>query len=138
MWVEPIQGLGIPTVGDMNKEWVDYVIDLEGLDLADRFFIGFRYRSTRGMNTTTVYYVDDFSWGRSDLPFIRTDLRELQISATLNTDSYSEAVTVTGLNLGEEIKVSITGPHSSKFTPDVTVLPAEGGEVKFKFNSTEE
>ena len=138
VWIEPVQGLGIPTVGDMNKEWVDYVIDLEGLDLADRFFIGFRYRSTRGMNTTTVYYVDDFSWGRPDQLFIRTDLRELQISATLNTDSYSEAVKVSGLNLDEEIKVSITGSHASKFTTDVSVLPAEGGEVIVKFNSPDE
>ena len=90
------------------------------------------------MNTTTVYYVDDFSWGRPDQLFIRTDLRELQISATLNTDSYSEAVKVSGLNLDEEIKVSITGPHASKFTTDVSVLPAEGGEVIVKFNSPDE
>lgn len=138
VWTEAIQGLNIPAVADMNKEWVDYVIDLEGQDLADIFFIGFRYRSTRGQNTTTVYYVDDFSWGRGDLPFIRTDLKELAFNAIQNQDSHSETVSVKGLNLTEDIKVSITGQHASKFTPSVETLPAEGGDVHVKFNSPDE
>lgn len=76
MYVQPIDGLNIPASPDKNEEWVPYTIDLKGLDLADVFFIGFRFNSSRGAESTTSYYIDDFSWGQTNVPLIRPNIRE--------------------------------------------------------------
>ncbi|MCM1067864.1 MAG: hypothetical protein NC418_09865 [Muribaculaceae bacterium] len=137
VYIEPIGGLNIPSTSDYNKEWIDYVLDLDGLELADAFFIGFSYSAPRGKNFPAVYYVDDFSWGRTDIPFIRTDLKELNYVNTAGTLESRMSVNVQGLNLGKEIAVSTVGAHASKFTPSHTTLPAEGGTVHIDFASTE-
>ena len=82
MYVQPIDGLNIPASPDKNEEWVPYTIDLKGLDLADVFFIGFRFNSTRGAESTTSYYIDDFSWGQTNVPLIRPNIREGSFKAT--------------------------------------------------------
>lgn len=63
VWIESIKGLNIPVQSDYNGEWIDYVVNLETQDLADVFFIGFRFTSTRGSDNSAIYYIDDVTWG---------------------------------------------------------------------------
>lgn len=136
-YIEPIGGLDIPAIADYNDEWIPYTIDLEGQDLADVFFIGFRFTSTRGKNSSAVYYVDDFSWGRTDLPFIRPAVTEHELYAVQGQEYSSDEIAVTGLNLTNGISLSITGPNASKFSVTPETLPAEGGNIRVKFLSDE-
>ncbi len=132
LYIEPLGGLNIPATADYNGEWTDYVVDLEGLDLADAFFIGFSYSASRSKDFPAVYYLDDFSWGRADIPFIRTDLKT--VTFTRNGSDFDDVeINVSGLNLTEEIAVSVSGQHAANFTTDLAALPAEGGKVKVSF-----
>lgn len=128
--------LTFPASPDLNGDWQDYVIDLEGLDLADVFFVGFRFQGERGRNSSVVFNVDDFSWGRSDLAFIRVDSPRLAMEAAQN-ETAQEEVTVTGLNLNESIALSLEGANPSKFSLSHETLPAEGGKFTLSFTSEE-
>lgn len=128
--------LTFPASPDLNGDWQDYVIDLEGLDLADVFFVGFRFQGERGRNSSVVFNVDDFSWGRSDLAFIRVDTPRLALEAAQNETAQHE-ITVTGLNLTESIALSLEGTNPSKFSLSHETLPAEGGKFTLSFASEE-
>lgn len=138
VYAEPINGLNIPASSDYNGEWQNYVIDLKGLDIADKFFIGFGFTSMRGHESSTIYYIDDFSWGRADIPFIRIDQPYLDIEATINQQASSLPVTVEGLNLTGEISLTVTGANASKFSVETATLPAEGGTFNVNFTSDTE
>lgn len=135
VWAEEFSGIGIPVGSDANNSWYDFVIDLKGMPIADKFFIAFGYTSVRGKDTSTTYLLDDFTWGRGDLPFIRPSHRELAIDGTINNETISEEVTVEVLNLSKPISLKMTGAHASKFTVEPAELPAEGGTFKVHFNS---
>ena len=135
VWAEEFSGIGIPVGSDANNSWYDFVIDLKGMPIADKFFIAFGYTSVRGKDTSTTYLLDDFTWGRGDIPFIRPSHRELAIDGTINKETISEEVTVEGLNLSKPISLKMTGAHASKFTVEPAELPAEGGTFKVHFNS---
>lgn len=135
VWAEEFTGIGIPVGSDANNSWYDFVIDLKGMPIADKFFIAFGYTSVRGKDTSTTYLLDDFTWGRGDIPFIRPSHRELSIDGTINNETISEEVTVEGLNLSKPISLKMTGAHASNFTVEPAELPAEGGTFKVHFNS---
>lgn len=135
VYAEPINGLDIPASADYNGEWRDYVLDLKGLDLADKFFIGFGFASMRGHDSSTMYFIDDFSWGRDDIPFIRLDQPYLDMEAVVNTSATSRSISVEGLNLSGPISLSVTGANASKFTVEPQTLPAQGGTFTVSFSS---
>ena len=137
-FMEPLQGLDIPFISDENNEWRDYVIDFDGQNLADVFFIGFRLKSYRGRNNSQTYYVDNVSWGRTDLPQVKADTRQLTYEAGLDATVTSPTINVIGLNLTDDIKIKVSGPDASFFTPSVTTLPAEGGALTLESTFTEE
>ncbi|MDO4512363.1 MAG: hypothetical protein Q4B68_11180, partial [Bacteroidales bacterium] len=137
MYVEPIQGLNIPCTPDMNEEWVPYTIDLKGLDLADTFFIGFRFNSSRGTESTTSYFVDDFTWGQTNVPLIRTSIRQGTFNATAGVTATSPEITVEGTALSSDINLSLYGAHKSYFTLSTTTLPAAGGQFTLDFLNSE-
>lgn len=123
-----------PAASDYNDEWQEYVVDLEGLDLEDVFFVGFNFDSTRGRDNSTVYYVDDVTWGRDDVLFIRPSqtLHEYTVKTGVPvTNTYS----VTGLNLTAPIKLHMVGSHAANFTLSTEELPAEGGSFDVTFNT---
>lgn len=123
-----------PAASDYNNEWQEYVVDLEGLDLEDVFFVGFNFDSTRGRDNSTVYYVDDVTWGRDDVLFIRPSqtLHEYTVKTGVPvTNTYS----VTGLNLTAPIKLHMVGSHAANFTLSTEELPAEGGSFDVTFNT---
>lgn len=130
-------GSDIPTGQDASGEWREYVIDLEGLDLADTFFIGFHYLSYAGANSPESYYVDDFSYGDTTRPFIRIDKQQVSTVGKVGETTPLETITVTGLNLSEPIKVSLEGAHKAMFHGHAEELPAAGGELNFKYSPTD-
>lgn len=138
MYVEPIQGLNIPCAADQNGEWVPYTIDLKGSDLADTFFIGFRFNSNRGTESTTSYFVDNFTWGQTNVPLIRTSVRELVFPATIGQQATSPEIGVEGMALTAPISLSLYGADKDKFTLSATSLPAEGGKFTLDFIHSEE
>lgn len=137
MYVQPIDGLNIPASPDKNEEWVPYTIDLKGLDLADTFFIGFRFNSSRGAESTTSYYIDDFSWGQTNVPLIRPNIREGSFKATAGKKASSPDIEIEGIALTSDIKISLYGAHKGFFTLSTTTLPAAGGKFNLDFLNTE-
>lgn len=137
MYVQPIDGLNIPASPDKNEEWVPYTIDLKGLDLADVFFIGFRFNSSRGTESTTSYYIDDFSWGQTNVPLIRPNIREGSFKATAGKKATSPDIEIEGIALTNDIKISLYGAHKGFFTLSTTTLPAAGGKFNLDFLNTE-
>lgn len=137
MYVQPIDGLNIPASPDKNEEWVPYTIDLKGLDLADVFFIGFRFNSSRGTESTTSYYIDDFSWGQTNVPLIRPNIREGSFKATAGKKATSPDIEIEGIALTSDIKISLYGAHKEFFTLSTTTLPAAGGKFNLDFLNTE-
>ena len=137
MYVQPIDGLNIPASPDKNEEWVPYTIDLKGLSLADVFFIGFRFNSSRGAESTTSYYIDDFSWGQTNVPLIRPNIREGSFKATAGKKATSPDIEIEGIALTSDIKISLYGAHKGFFTLSTTTLPAAGGKFNLDFLNTE-
>lgn len=137
MYVQPIDGLNIPASPDKNEEWVPYTIDLKGLDLADTFFIGFRFNSSRGAESTTSYYIDDFSWGQTNVPLIRPNIRQGSFKATAGKKATSPDIEIEGIALTSDIKISLYGAHKGFFTLSTTTLPAAGGKFNLDFLNTE-
>lgn len=137
MYVQPIDGLNIPASPDKNEEWLPYTIDLKGLDLADVFFIGFRFNSSRGAESTTSYYIDDFSWGQTNVPLIRPNIREGSFKATAGKKATSPDIEIEGIALTSDIKISLYGAHKGFFTLSTTTLPAAGGKFNLDFLNTE-
>lgn len=133
-----IQGIDIPVGADNNGAWRSFVIDLDGMDIADTFFIGFHYLSTRGRNTSTVYYVDDFAWGSTSTPFIRVDKTVATGSGLVGTTSKIADFTVTGLNLNDKITLGFNGADKANFSLSTEELPAEGGTFAVNYTPAEE
>lgn len=128
-----ISGLNIPATAEENGTWARYILDTENWQLDDEFYIAFILTGTRGKENAATYFVDDFSWGRQDVPFIRLSHQILEQEAEPNVEHNSEFITVKGFNLNDPIKVSVSGTHGANFTPSVTQLPAEGGQLNLKF-----
>lgn len=137
MFVAPIEGFNMPNMQDQSGEWQEYHIDLTGQNIADVFFMGFRFKSTRGRANSVTYYIDDVSYGRTDLAVIRPSLTQLAFTATAGKDAVSNEITVTGNNLAEPIKLSLGGPNKSRFKLSTTQLPVTGGSFMVSFNSDE-
>ena len=53
---------------DLNDEWQEFHVDLANQNIEDVFFMGFRFKSMRGSSHSAVYYVDDVTYGRTDVP----------------------------------------------------------------------
>lgn len=127
MFVAPVEGFTMPNTEDQSGEWQEYHIDLTGQNIADVFFMGFRFKSTRGRTNSATYYIDDVSYGRTDLAVIQPSLRQLVFTSTVGKDAVSEEVTVTGNNLAEPIKLTLGGANKSKFKLSTSQLPITGG-----------
>ncbi|MGN1251733.1 MAG: T9SS type A sorting domain-containing protein, partial [Muribaculaceae bacterium] len=130
-------GSDIPVGAEAEGEWAEYVVDLEGLDLADVFFIGFHYISGAGASSPETYYVDDFCYGSTTQPFIRVDKHQVVASTETGKPVDLETITVTGLNLTEPIAVALEGKHKDLFSGYSETLPAKGGQLNFKYSPIE-
>lgn len=130
-----INGLNIPSTAEENGNWAKYVLDTENWPLDDEFYIAFVMEGSRGAENAATYFVDDFSWGRTDVPFIRTSHQLFEQTAVANAEHTSPELTITGFNLDAPIEVSLSGTHAKNFTASTEQLPAEGGKLSLKFLS---
>lgn len=135
MYINPVE-LQMPNIPDLNGEWMEYHIDLDGQEIADVFFMGFRFKSTLGKDNTAVYYIDDVSFGRTDLPQIKPQATYMEFEAQVNKEYVSGEIEVTGLNLQEDIKIKVGGPNRSRFSATKETIPS-GGRFAVKFKSDE-
>ena len=136
--VEGIEGLGLPCTAEENDEWVRYVLDCHSWDLPDEFYIAFVFSSMRGKDSSVQYFIDDFSWGRTDMPFIRSSHQLLEHYATAGAASTTSTIAIEGHNLTSPIALSLSGSDAKCFTLSATELPKEGGAFTLDFLSNEE
>ncbi|MEG2403116.1 MAG: hypothetical protein RSB34_09335 [Muribaculaceae bacterium] len=134
MYIDPIQ-INIPATPDMNKEWLEYHMDLTGQNISDTFFIGFRFKSNRGTDNSATYYIDDVSYGRTDIPQVLPSVTQLAFESIINTDYTSEKITITTKNITEPVELTLGGPNKSKFALSTATIPTTGGEFSLSFNS---
>ncbi len=128
-------GVEMPAIPDQNGEWVDYHVDLNGQNIADVFFMAFRYDGQIGEANAVTYYIDDVSWGRTDLPVITADSVQVVMTTQPHQTISSGAITITAANLTEDIKVSVAGPNAGKFSVYPEILPTIGGQIAVAFES---
>ena len=127
-------GVGISTGSAYNDTWQEFVVDLDGLDLSDIFFIGFNYDGMRGKNNSVVWYLDDVTWGRNDIPFIRPLTKTESFTCNANEEHISN-FTINGIRLTGDINLKMVGSHASNFTLSTATLPATGGNFTVTFRS---
>lgn len=138
LYFRKIDGMGIPTAPDYNGEWMEYHVNLDEQEIEDVFFIGFKYDGLFGQENAVTYYIDDVSWGRTDLPAIQADSAQVVMTAALGKDAASGMITVKTSNLTEPVTLSLGGNNKSKFQLSANTLPAEGGTFQVLFNSDQE
>lgn len=73
LYTQPIE-MQIPCTADESNTWFPYVLDFTGQEVADTFFIGFRFTAPRGIDCSATYYVDDFTWGGEATPYKKGDV----------------------------------------------------------------
>ncbi len=125
----------MPTTSDQNGEWFEFHIDLSGQNIADVFFMGFRYNGQFGNTNSVVYYIDDVSWGRTDIPVISTDSTQLTAITAPSVALALDSVTVTTKNLEECVSLTLGGDHKSKFKLSADTLGLSGGRFAVTFQS---
>lgn len=133
-----VGGFSMPATADESGQWQEYHIDLTDLELDDVFFMGFSFTGTRGTDNAATYYIDDVSYGRTDLPVIRPSVPEVALYAAPGVDAVSEPVEVVTENLNEPVSLTLVGADKGKFTLSAATLPAEGGSFTVTFNDDEE
>lgn len=132
-----IEGLGLPSIADENDQWAHYVLDAASWNLPDEFYVAFEFTSVRGTSNSAQYFIDNFSWGRTDVPFIRSSHQLLTMAGSVGSTTVSDVVTVNGFNLISPIALSLSGTDAAKFELSHNELPAEGGEFTLNFTPDE-
>ena len=76
--------LDIPATHDDNGDWRQFDVHLENQPMADVFFMEFRFTGLNGDNGSTVYYIDDVTWGVAT-----TGLQQTQTELDWNLPMYN-------------------------------------------------
>ena len=134
LYGEPVEGVKMPSTPDENGEWIDYHVDLSQLELDDVFYMGFYLMGMRGTLSSASYFVDDVSFGRTDLPMMTPDKPEITMEVAPGTSVNSAPITIKTNNLVEPVKLTPGGRDKANFEVSAKSLPKEGGTffVKFK------
>lgn len=127
----------MPSIADDNGLWSEYHIDLEGQNISDTFFMGFCLTSPSGQESPMTFYIDDVSFGRTNLPTMRTETRSLTLECEQYSSVVSAVISVTAENLTEPITISSEGANKSRFKPSVKTLPVSGGSFTVEFSPME-
>ena len=137
LYAMPVEGVVMPSSPDQNGEWMDYHVDLSNSELGDVFHLAFLFYGMRGTVSSASYFVDDVSWGRTDLPVITPEKPELVLDLA-DGNRVSEWVKVSGKNLTQDIKLSLGGKDMSSFELSTPSLSKEGGQFFVKFKGENE
>jgi len=127
--------IDMPATKDQSGDWLDFQVNLAGQEnIPDVFFMGFKFSGINGAEGAATYLIDDVSWGRDDLPLISVDSPEFYDTAKTN-ELKTFVLNVKGANLTQNVTMSFTDNHPSKFKMSPNTLPAEGGIVALGFQS---
>ena len=86
-----------------------------------------------------TYYLDDISWGRTDLPQIKVNPTFIiDSTAYVGTEKVLATIEVTGKNLNSEILLSLAGANYNRFSLSKTSLTPLGGQFDVLFEGQEE
>ena len=62
-YIQPLTECKMPATKDESGKWYPYTVDLTNQQVADVFFMAFRFTSTRGSDNSATYYIDDVTYG---------------------------------------------------------------------------
>ena len=128
----------IPATANDANEWRIFYLDLAPYaeTMADVFHIAFRYAGPNGGSGAVTYYIDNVSWGRTDLPTISVAPAYLiDSTAQLGQKKIIGAIQVTGRNLTDVISLSLEGANYNRFELSTAQLPSTGGECLVSFEA---
>lgn len=75
-YIQPLTECRMPCIKDESGKWYPYTVDLTGQQLADVFFMAFRFTGTRGCDNAATYYIDDVTYGRETSGISTLDMTE--------------------------------------------------------------
>ncbi len=87
------------------------------------------------MSNSATYYIDDISYGRTDLPMILIPNNNIAFAAKQSVNNVTEDITINAKNTTEPLQLKVGGPNASKFKLSTKTLPKEGGTIKVSFKS---
>ena len=125
----------IPKTDDENLAWRTFQLDLSPYEnIADIFHIGFRYSGPNGADGVPTYYIDNVSWGRTDLAqLIVTPSYLIDSTAVVDQEVVIGELLIGGNNLTEDISLRVAGANYNRFSLSSATLPKEGGSVQVTF-----
>ena len=130
----------IPSLGEDNNIWRTFFLDLAPYaeTMADVFHMAFRYVGPNGGEGAVTYYIDNVSWGRTDLPqIIANPTYVIDSTAVVGERKVLAEIEVTSKNLTGEIYISMAGPNYNRFSVSPTSLPITGGTFTLSFEGQE-
>lgn len=135
------ESFAFPSISDENYLWRTYFLNLAPYaeTMADVFHIAFRYIGPNGGAGAVTYYIDNVSWGRTDLPIITvTPVSVIDTTALVGKERILATVNVVGHNLTDEISLGLTGKNYNCFNLSTSTLPKEGGSFVVSFLSQDD
>lgn len=130
----PIEGVEFPRTAADNGKWISLTVDLWAIELDAEFAIGFRFKGTVDKTHKATYYIDDVTFGQTNIPF----MRPMQYNVELTTNAGKSASTVLqvlGYALTDDIEATLVSETPEVFSLGATsVLPA-GGRFPITFRS---
>ena len=132
----PIEEVVMPYLPDENGDWKDFQVDLTNLQLGDVCHLGFLFRGMRGPDHSTTYFIDDVTFGRTDIPIIKTDKEEVVFNSVEGAFTVSEEVNVTANSLTDDINIKLEGKYKDDFELSCTTLPKDGGKFYVGYQSS--
>lgn len=130
-----IDNINMPDTKDENDDWKEIHVDLSLLELPDVFSLYFGFASQRGPNHSATYYLDDITYGRTDIPAMTPSQTEVAFEAVQGKDTPSQDIRITAQKLTEPITLKIGGSNKSKYTLSNNTLPLNGGVFNVSFKS---
>lgn len=127
----------MPKIADENGEWREFHVNLSQSDINDVFFMAFRFAAPGGRENSAVYYIDDVTYGKTDLASISASVPQIAIEASAYKVATSDPIQIEGHNLSQPIAVSVSGTHANNFDPSVKTLDAQGGALQVNFLAME-
>lgn len=135
-WKNKVE-MNMPSTPEENGEWREFHIDLAGQNITDVFFMGFRFSGLTGSKNSVVYYIDDVSYGRKDVPQLSCATKEIKMAAPVYMATESSTITINARNLQKDITLKIGGSNPSKFELVSSEFTTNGGTFKVKFSPKE-
>lgn len=122
------------------ETWYDYRIDLseiEGLDIDDKFHVAYSFYSPVGGNATSLnFMLDDFTFGRTDLPVITADRNMLNFFFRTGIGTDPQTLSITTERAYAPVTITLVPSMMGAFFKYNTAkLPAEGGDIAIGYKS---